>query len=360
MITRKYVAALLALLTAPIFASAMPAPPDPLYTYTVLPNGFLGASINEAGQVVGTFNEAAAVWSQSAFVSLASIAPNSTGGAINNRGEIAGSWNRNLFVYADGTLRSLGRPQDSVGSVQPLGFNDAGQVTGSYIGEGYNRGFIYSSGRFQTIGTFSGIGNSAATGLNSQGTVVGWSTVGATDTPMHAFVVENGVLRDIGTLAGATSSSAQDINDRGQIVGISGGRPFLYADGHMIDIGDPRDVNSEASAINNTGLIVGVGDYANDSGIEPHGFLYANGRNLDLNTLLVDANGWNLEFGVDVNDAGQILAFGCQFQGPCGSLLLDPVSPVPAPSHAIMLGVGLLLAIGRSRRGLPGLPAWGR
>ena len=340
---------LLTLLVLPAYAAAMPVSPAPLFTLTVLPTDFAGVKINAAGQVVGTFNDTAAIWTRAGVTTFDGMPAGSLGSAINDRGDIAGSWNENVFVYSNGTFANLGKPLDSVGPISALGINNAGQVAGNYIGEGYTRGFLYTDGQFETIGTYSGIGNSSVRGLNNGGSVVGWSTTGAADTPMHALLYANRTLEDIGTFPGAMSSSAQDINDAGQIVGMSGSRPFVYKDGTMRDIGAARDLFAEGLAINDAGTVVGVGDYLADGAFEPYAFIYTNGRNFDLNTRIADIGDWALDFAVDVNEAGQILAWGCAFHGPCGSLLLDPVTAVPEPAHGMLLAAGLVLLAGAKK-----------
>jgi probable HAF family extracellular repeat protein len=343
------------LAAVPLSALAAPTLADPLFTLTTLPKGFAGLGINYSGQVVGNFDNAATIWSKTDFVSLNHSIPDSRAYAISHRGAMVGSVTGDLFIDSYGAIRSIPSPPHAVrlatNYAWPNAMNDADQIAGWSIGPDSNRGFLYSGGDYQTIGTFSGEGDSYAQGMNNRGQVVGRAATGRAGSAEHAFLYDGGGLLALGTLPGAASSQAFDMNERDQIVGDSGGRPFLYADGRMSDIGDPRDETAAARAINNAGWVVGAGDYADEVGIQSHAFLYGNGRNLDLGTRLVGAGGWHLVAAQDINDSGQILAFGCKDGEGCGSVLLDPVSPIPEPSHIAMLASGLLLLIG-ARRGI--------
>ena len=82
-------------------------------------------------------------------------------------------------------------------------------------------------------------------------------------------------ITDLGTLPGTTTSIATGINDLGQVVGysnnsigispVAGSQSFLYSGGQLTSIGNPS-LNDPAGGINNSGQVVGVGQFVNNSG----------------------------------------------------------------------------------------------
>lgn len=79
--------------------------------------------------------------------------------------------------------------------------------------------FRYSGGVMTNLGTLGGLA-SAATAINSTGTVVGWADLASGAS--HAFSDSGGVMTDLGTLdGGAGTSKALAINSAGEIAGWS-------------------------------------------------------------------------------------------------------------------------------------------
>lgn len=116
-----------------------------------------------------------------------------------------------------------------------------------------------------------------------------------------------GQMIDLGTLPGDLQSQATAINDSGQIVGRSfeGGltHAFLYSNGQMTDLGTlPGGTYSVANGINASGQIVGSSNTPNSGG---HAFLYSNGQMNDLGTL----PGGFSSSGTGINDSGQIVGY---------------------------------------------------
>ncbi|WP_083440346.1 PEP-CTERM sorting domain-containing protein [Aquincola tertiaricarbonis] len=93
-----------------------------------------------------------------------------------------------------------------------------------------------------------------------------------------------------------------------------------------------------AEGLNGQGIVVGHAQVAAD---RRHAFMtlaQAQGM-VDLNTLVSLPQGEWLEFAYDVNEAGQIIA-----ESNLGRAFL--LSPVPEPSVAMMMGLGLLGVMG--------------
>jgi probable HAF family extracellular repeat protein len=120
-------------------------------------------------------------------------------------------------------------------------------------------------------------------------------------------------VEDLGTLGGSRSG-ASAINDSGQVVGYSylagdqNNHAFLYKDAKMIDLGTLGGTSSKAKGINKSGQIVGWSD--NSSG-ERRAFFYdsANGMK-DLNDLIPADSGWTIHEARAINNNGQIAATG--------------------------------------------------
>src|SRR4051794_19097010 len=76
----------------------------------------------------------------------------------------------------------------------------------------------------QALGTLGGIGTTTRD-INDRGQIVGLSDV-APDSPAnvvhHAFLWEDGSMRDLGALTDGANSEAIAINDSGVVVGSSG------------------------------------------------------------------------------------------------------------------------------------------
>ena len=145
--------------------------------------------------------------------------------------------------------------------------NNRGWVTGDILArDGTTRAFLYHAGILTNLG---GLGSpahrakghgisSVGNAINDQGDVTGWAYVD--DEVTHAFLYHHGKMRDLGILSFIreaapdtwVSSSGDAINNKGQISGTSSdadayGRAFLYARGHMTNLGMPLGEDSDAS-----------------------------------------------------------------------------------------------------------------
>jgi probable HAF family extracellular repeat protein len=115
---------------------------------------------------------------------------------------------------------------------------------------------------------------------------------------------------------------------------------FVSANGVMTDIGGELGVSSDAFGINDLGQVVGRSYYGTVGGLR--GFVYANGTATDLNELIDPASGWFIYEGSDINNNGQIAAYGFKPGFGTQALRLDPItSAVPEPAAMGMLLAGM-------------------
>jgi probable HAF family extracellular repeat protein len=107
---------------------------------------------------------------------------------------------------------------------------------------------------FTALGRLGGL-QAAASGINDQGDIVGWSW--AADQQSHATLWHLGQVIDLGAAAG---SSATAINNNGVIVGGGGGPAFQWRHGVILDLPYLEFPYGLAMAINDHGVMVGSDD----------------------------------------------------------------------------------------------------
>jgi probable HAF family extracellular repeat protein len=145
---------------------------------------------------------------------------------------------------------------------------------------------------------------------------------------------------DLGTLGGK-DSWASAINDSGQVVGGSylagdqNNHAFLYKDGKMTDLGTLGGTSSVARGINKSGQVVGWSD--NSSG-QRRGFLYdsANGMK-DLNDSIPADLGWTIYEAAGINNYGQIAASSWGNTQPDTDIVCDYFSGSGPPVGAALV-----------------------
>lgn len=345
-------------LTLSLAAMPLGALAEPHYTTTFLPDWLSVSAIDNAGQMTGVMRvpdgSHAFLFTNGDVRDLGTLGgTRSFAYAIsNNGGMVTGdstpaSGGSHAFIYANGAMRDLGILPGGGASVG-IAVNDAGQVTGSATtSANQNHAILADAGAMRDLGTLGGA-FSYGIGINNAGHVVGASTFGGGEDERHAFVYRDGVMHDLGAFGGVDSFAA-GINDREQIIGgvrdADGTyRHFIYADGVVTYLGDFGGAYTTTWDINNLGQVVGFSTYARDNEAR-HGFLYTDGKMLDLNTLIDPALGWMVQTAVSINDAQQIVGYACRSADVCRPVRLDPVSapPVPEPGRVAMLLAGLVL-----------------
>ena len=180
----------------------------------------------------------------------------------------------------------------------------------------------------------------------------------------HPFLVSGGKAIDLGSLGG-TYANATAINDSGQVVGWSSltnnlvTHAFLYVNGKMTDLGTlPGFAGSQATSINAQGQIVGNAYMANGSSF--NGFLYSNGVMTNLNSLIDPKSGWTIEFAQSINNLGQILALAVNGTTESEVLLTptslaapgDPQYVTITPEPGSIAVCGLIVAALAARSGI--------
>ena len=351
--TRLQRAALLAL---PLVLACVQAHAAPLYVVT--PLGSIGTSgdirhINKTGAVVG--HALGASSAANAYVSAGGSTVNlhppgagaSYASGINDAGRVAGHVEQGgvtrAVTFANGLVEQVG----GLGGVNSYAaaINNKGQVAGSAeTADGNLHGFVgLPGGPLIDLGTLGGAA-SQATDLNESGAVVGRADVAGGS--YHAFRYADSIMRDLGTLGG-TFSEANGINDLGAVAGFSYmagdgyAHAFLFEGDTMRDLSTLGGMNSFAYGVNNLGQVVGGSETAGGRAL--HAFVYANGSMTDLNDLIAPDLGYVLNYAADINDAGQIAAFGCNQLEQCRGFLLtlNQVAAVPLPGTPALLGLGL-------------------
>lgn len=144
----------------------------------------------------------------------------------------------------------------------------------------------------------------------------------------RAFVLRQGRLIELDILGGS-NCFANDINNEGLVVGKADTEEgyyhaFLWQEGQpMRDLGTlPRGQNSEAMSINDRGEIVGNGDLGENS---RQALLWRDGTILHLNRQTFLRNGWDLQDGCEINEAGEITVLGVK-ESMLSYFLLKPRS----------------------------------
>jgi probable HAF family extracellular repeat protein len=341
--------------------------------------GTLGGSqsnaldINDNRQVVGQANMEGDehahgyIWQNGVITDLGSLGASydSTAWAINNNGQAVG-WSQraggnSAMMWHNGNATNI---NDLMGASNSLAWaiNDNGAIVGQgNLAPGFAKGFVYEPGKGGiAAGTLPGYMGGSNRGINNSGTIVGDSFFFGDPSRAHRATPggKGGYTSDPLGYDGYSFSIASAINNSGVTVGWSdtgkgGGwnAAIFTGDGKdpVISLGSlPDFATSEANAINDGGLIVGIAyDYMLDPLANPHAFAYFNDAMHDLNDYLPANSGFSVLLNATgVNNLGDIVGVGLTDEGYLAGFVL---TGVPAPSSLALLGLGALVA-GRRRR----------
>jgi probable HAF family extracellular repeat protein len=213
-----------------------------------------------------------------------------------------------------------------------LDINNLGQIVGlrGYLPDIASwSAFQYDtvSGHVTALPGLGGTFRSVATSINDFGVAAGYATTLLNAN--HAVRWQVLVPTDIGTLGG-THSFANGINNAGDVVGESwmpgdtGTHAFLYSGGIMQDLGTLGGASSSASAINDSGQIVGTASTPTN---ESHAFIRDGGVMTDLNNL-ISSSGWVLVQATAINATGAIVGIG-RINNETHAFLLTPTDTPP-------------------------------
>lgn len=215
------------------------------------------------------------------------------------------------FAWRDGRLTDLGvlpgATGGAVAQLNGLGVGAGASVTDAQFlsnpGNPAGTAVLFAHGQVTSLGFLPGGSESGAANINDQGQVSGASNNGIPDpfsifgfsTQTRGFVWRDGVMKDLGSLGGPDTLNSWQ-NERGQIVGMSytndtpnpanngfpSFAPFLWQNGHMINLGTLGGTLGAANWINDAGQVVGQSNLAGDENAHP--FLWQNGKMIDLGT----------------------------------------------------------------------------
>jgi probable HAF family extracellular repeat protein len=214
---------------------------------------------------------------------------------------------------------------EDLGAPRPTDAMTASAInaSGIVVGQAY-RGSISLAMQFDEDGASAvpGTGRSAnASGINSEGMIVGTLTRKGSEATQRAFSSIGGVTTRLGALGKSTArSQANGVNDRGWVVGNSqtwhgDTHAFVYRNGRMEDLGVLGANYSSATAVSNSGIIVGTSSSVTS---DLHAFVYRKGVMTDIGTIGPAMPGV-ASIALGVNDAGTVTGFSVVSMSPVDS-----------------------------------------
>jgi len=201
-------------------------------------------SVNDHGQVTG-YSYTIIAGGLAAYHGFI-VTPNDTNAdGFGDQWFVDGGGGVNMIMQDLGTLggtNSWGRDINNLGQI--VGESDVDMVSGEH----YTRAFIWNTGVMTDLGslrTDRNKGFSAASAINSAGTVVGWAE--NDNRVRHAFIYESGQMKDLNNLLYLVDEDGN----------------------HVV----PGIILTEARDISSDGVIVGWGTVRGSGGSETRGFV---------------------------------------------------------------------------------------
>jgi probable HAF family extracellular repeat protein len=248
--------------------------------------------INRGGVVVGVaclpVNEAcqqhAYRWQQSAYIDLGTLGgATSEANGVNDGGDIVGgaddaSGVHHAFYYHLGIFNDLGTLYGTNTHANAVSTSGLAVGGGNTADNAYMHAWIFQAHKLKDIGLLDGltVGNSEALAVNNKGITTGWSYANNQGTRTHIFRWSpGGTMDDLGALPG----------------GANGAR---------------------GNGVNYLGTIVGASDYDASGATHAVAIKASSKTPVDLNTVLdpITGAGWVVESASAINDSGQIVGVG--------------------------------------------------
>jgi probable HAF family extracellular repeat protein len=190
---------------------------------------------------------------------------------------------------------------------------------------------LFERGKVIKLGALPGGYESSAQNIDDQGQVAGFSSNAIRDryacglfgqtppcgwtTQVRAVVWRHGVISDLGTLGGPDALDAAE-NEEGEVAGesytndhvnddtsVPPQAPFLWKNGHMINLGTLGGHSGEANWLNDRGEVVGQSNLPGDGSY--NAFLWNGRRMIDLTPRAAkSAANW-------INDQGDVAGWTC-------------------------------------------------
>lgn len=229
--------------------------------------------------------------------------------SINAEGTVAGvAGDRAFYAPLKGRAQHL-FPNGFDGQSAADSINARGEMAGYYItrSSGQHQAFIWRRGGFDTIPPLHKGQPNWARAINDLGVAVGVSYDARGGS--HAFV-HDGTTRELPGL-GQWGADAWAINASGWVVGTSrvdsnlNGRPVLWRDGQVTDLGAANDIRGIARGINAQGAVVGT-QYGLVYG-DTRGWVWMDGQLVELNQLVDGLSApWKVTAAKAIDDRGRI------------------------------------------------------
>ena len=343
--------------------------------------GSIAYDINDLGQIVGESLLAgdsvshATIWNNGVASDLGGLSAgdNSVAWAINNNGVAVGSndlstGERTAALFQGGSVTDLGATVGAQGNSVAWDINDSGVVVGQApINPGFGKGFVWDAANgAQAVGTIPGYQGGANKAINNDGVIVGHSFFfGDPDDATLALPDGRGGYDafSIGP-SGFNVSFATAVSESGIVVGHTNGAGLASPTGgwqaviyepdgrggtNYIPLGFLDGLSiSEATDVNDDGLVVGFGFDGDGLGILPRAFAWYDGVMTDLNDLLTPESDFvNLTQATGVNAHGDIVGFGETRTGELAAFVIKGF--VPAPGTGALLAMAGVLGARRRR-----------